>query len=120
MSKHISTKASSFRVRYRPGCVSASHLRAAMDGDDSRACISAQNLPLRQPLARIFSCGKFEINHAKPPQSRMISHIARKGIIMDHAIVFELMEKGLELFVADMFHNRSDVCLLYTSDAADE
>ncbi len=28
---------------------------------------------------------------------------------MDHAIAFELMEKGLELFVADMFHNRSDV-----------
>ena len=39
----------------------------------------------------------------------MISHIARKGIIMDHAIVFELMEKGLELFVADMFNNGSDV-----------
>lgn len=39
----------------------------------------------------------------------MIGHIARKGIIMDHAIAFELMEKGLELFVADMFHNGSDV-----------
>ena len=39
----------------------------------------------------------------------MIGHIARKGIIMDHAIDFELVEKGLELFVADMFHNGSDV-----------
>ena len=39
----------------------------------------------------------------------MISHIARKGIIMDHAVAFQLMEKGLELFVADMFHNGSDV-----------